>query len=368
LSPDTIADVFARLRLPFTRSGDDFQVTPPSYRFDIALEEDLVEEVARIHGYDAIPATPRAHVQTMVPAPETRVDAFSLRRRLAARDWQEVITFGFVSSAAERALDPQARPIAVLNPIAAHLDVMRTTLVPGLLETLQTNLRRKAPRVRIFEVGRTFARDDLAQPLRIGGLAFGSSDPEQWATPLRAVDVYDVKADIAALAAPLAVATTAATWPWLHPGRSAEIRVDDRVAGWLGELHPRLVRHYELPAAPIVFELEFAAVAARRIPVAHAVSRQPSVRRDLAVIINENIEVNDLLKALHAINDTRIETLDVFDVYRGHELPDGRKSVAILVLMRDTERTLTDVDSELIVTGLLSVLHDRFGATLRAPR
>src|SRR6185312_4953791 len=205
LSPDTIADVFARLLLPFARDGDDFRVTPPSYRFDIGLEEDLVEEVARIRGYDAIPATPRAHVQTMLPAAETRVDAFSLRRRLAARDWQEVVTFGFVSSAAERALDPQARPIAVLNPIAAHLDVMRTTLLPGLLETLQTNLKRKAPRVRIFEVGRTFARDDLAQPLRIGGLAFGPNDPEQWGTPLRAVDVFDVKADIAALAAPLAI-------------------------------------------------------------------------------------------------------------------------------------------------------------------
>jgi phenylalanyl-tRNA synthetase beta chain len=222
--------------------------------------------------------------------------------------------------------------------------------------------------VRLFEVGRTFARNDLAQPLRIGGLAFGSSDPEQWGTPLRAVDVFDVKADIAALAAPLAVASSAASWPWLHPGRSAEIRVDNHVAGWLGELHPRLVRHFELPSAPIVFELEFAAVAARRMPAARAVSRQPSLRRDLAVIVNENIEVNDLIQVLRDLDDTRIEALDVFDVYRGDGLPDGRKSVAILVVMRDTERTLTDVDSDLIVADLLSVLHDRFGATLRAPR
>src|SRR6476661_657141 len=180
--PDAIADIFTRLRLPYVRSGDDFVVTPPSYRFDIAFEEDLVKEVARIYGYDAIPATPRAHVQTMLPSPEAHRSAFALRRTLVARDWQEVVTFSFVNGHDERALDPTAKPIAVLNPIAAHLDVMRTTLLPGLLGVLQTNVKRKLSRVRVFEVGRVFARDGFAQPLRIGGLAFGASEPEQWGT------------------------------------------------------------------------------------------------------------------------------------------------------------------------------------------
>ena len=366
LSPAAIADVFTRLTLPFTRQGDDFIVTPPSYRFDIAIEEDLVEEVARIHGYDAIPAAPRAHVQTMLPAPESQRSAFTLVRRLSARDWQEVITFSFVASDDERALDPGATPIAVLNPIAAHLDVMRTTLLPGLIATLQTNLKRKHSRVRIFEVGRTFARDDFAQPVCIGGLAFGTSEPEQWGAPARTVDLFDVKGDLAAFAAPLTLSTVAHPLPWLHPGRSAQVRVQGRVAGWLGEIHPRLVRHFELPAAPTVFQVDLGALTAVPLPVAESVSRLPSIRRDLAILVSENIAVGEILEALDDVKRPEIESLDVFDIYRGPELPSGRKSVAILVLMRDTERTLTDADGERVVADLLAVLHSRFGATLRS--
>ncbi len=332
LSPEAIGDVFTRLRLPFTRQGDDFVVTPPSYRFDIAIEEDLIEEVARIHGYDAIPAQARAHVQAMLPAPEAHVDATTLKRRLTARDWQEVITFGFVSSGDERALDPDARPLAVLNPIAAQHDVMRTTLLPGLIETLQTNLKRKLARVRVFEVGRTFARDDLAQPIRVGGLAFGSNDPEQWGTPLRAVDVFDVKADLAALAMPLAVTTTGRTWPWLHPGRSAEVRIEGAAVGWLGELHPRVARHYGWPAAPVVFELDFAALSTRPIPVGQAVSRLPSLRRDMAVVINENIEVRSILQAIRDLNRPEIETVDVFDVFGDTDCRTVGKALRFLCL------------------------------------
>ena len=368
LSPDAIADVFKRLRLPFVRERDDFIVTPPSYRFDLAIEEDLIEEVARIHGYDAIPASLRAHAQTMLPSPEGQRSAALLKRRLAARDWQEVITFSFVAAEDERALDPDARPIAVLNPIAAQRDVMRTTLLPGLIEALRTNVKRKVPRLRIFEVGRTFARDDLGQPIRIGGLAYGASDPEQWGVPARAVDLFDVKADLEALASPLAVTTTAGARPWLHPGRSAEVRIGGVAVGWLGELHPRLARVFELPSAPTVFELDLAALSRVPVPLAQPVSRLPSIRRDMAVIVNENIAVADILQALRERKTPEVESLDVFDIYRGHELPNGRKSVAILVLMRDTERTLTDADSERIVGDLLAVLRTRFGATLRASR
>ena len=367
LAPDAIAAVFTRLRLPFSRDGDDFVVTPPSYRFDVAIEEDLIEEVARIHGYDAIPSRMRAHEQTMLPAPEARRDAATLRARLVARDWQEVITFSFVAADDERAIDPSARPIAVLNPIAAQRDVMRTTLLPGLIETLRTNVKRKLPRLRIFEIGRTFAHD-FAQPIRIGGLAFGANTPEQWGEPSRSVDFFDVKGDLAALASPLALATSAQPKAWLHPGRSADVRIGDTPAGWIGELHPRLARHFELPSAPIVFEVDLAALAHVPVPVAHPVSRLPSIRRDLAIVVNENIEVATIVEVLRELKRPEIETLDVFDVYRGPELPNGRKSVAILVLMRDTERTLTDADGERIVADLLAALGNRFGATLRAAR
>jgi len=367
LAPEAIAGVFTRLRLPFAQEGDVFVVTPPSYRFDLAIEEDLIEEVARIHGYDAIPSRMRAHEQTMLPAPEARRDAAALRGRLVARDWQEVITFSFVAADDERAIDPSARPIAVLNPIAAQRDVMRTTLLPGLIETLRTNVKRKVPRVRIFEIGRTFAHD-FAQPIRIGGLALGANAPEQWGAPSRSVDFFDVKGDLAALASPLALATSAQPKPWLHPGRSADVRIGETLAGWIGELHPRLARHFELPSAPIVFEVDVAALAHVPVPVAQPVSRLPSIRRDLAIVVNENIEVATIVEALRELQRPEIEALDVFDVYRGPELPNGRKSVAILVLMRDTERTLTDADGERIVADLLATLGTRFGATLRAAR
>jgi phenylalanyl-tRNA synthetase beta chain len=366
ISPDAIADIFTRLRLPHARSGDDFVVTPPSYRFDLELEEDLVEEVARIYGYDAIPATPRAHVQTMLPSPEAQRSAFALRRTLVARDWQEIVTFSFVSGDDERALDPAAKPIAVLNPIAAHLDVMRTTLLPGLLGVLQTNVKRKLSRVRVFEVGRVFARDGFAQPLRIGGLAFGASEPEQWGARARNVDFFDVKADLEALAAPLSLVTAANAMPWLHPGRSAAVHVNGALSGWIGELHPRLVRHFELPTAPTVFELDLAVLTTVPLPDARVVSRLPSLRRDIAIVINENIEVGDVIKVARELQQSQVEMLDVFDVYRGNELPNGRKSVAILVVMRDTERTLTDADGDRIVAQLVSTLSDRFGATLRS--
>ena len=365
LAPDAIADVFRRLALPFTRQGDDFVVTPPSYRFDIAIEEDLIEEVARIHGYDAIPTTPGTHLQRMLPAPECTRGVGSLRHHLAALDWQEVITFSFVASGVEAALDPQGKPLTVLNPIAAQLDVMRTTLLPGLIEVLQTNVKRRLPRVRIFEAGRVFARADFAQPTRIGGLAFGPADPEQWAAQLRQVYLFDFKGDLEALAAPLSMTTREMPRPWLHPGRSAEILIDRKAAGWLGELHPRLVRHFELPSAPIVFELDAAALATLPLPVGHVVSRFPVVRRDIAIIVNENIAVQDILDVLGEMKPASVETLRVFDVYRGPELPAGRKSVAILVLMRDTQRTLTDEDCETVVALLLSRLQDRFSATLR---
>ncbi|HEV2219298.1 MAG TPA: phenylalanine--tRNA ligase subunit beta [Casimicrobiaceae bacterium] len=365
LAPDTIADAFTRLTLPFVRQGDDFVVTPPSYRFDLAIEEDLVEEVARIHGYDAIPTTPGPHLQKMLPAREGTRNVGRLRRHLVALDWQEVITFSFVASDVEAALDPQARPLRVLNPIAAQLNVMRTTLVPGLVEVLQTNLKRKLPRIRIFETGRVFLREGFAQPVRIGGLAFGPADPEQWGAAPRQVDFFDVKGDLEALAAPLSLTTRTWPRPWLHPGRSAEIMIDRKVAGWIGELHPRLVRHFELPSAPIVFEMDAATLSCLPLPQGHAMSRFPVVRRDIAIIINENIAVQDIIYVLNEVKPASVESLRIFDVYRGPELPSGQKSVAILVLMRDTQRTLTDEDSDAVVALLLSTLQDRFDATLR---
>ncbi|MFO1412735.1 MAG: phenylalanine--tRNA ligase subunit beta [Burkholderiales bacterium] len=363
-----IAEAFTRLGLPFTRDGGDFVVTPPSRRFDLAIEEDFVEEVARIHGYDRIPAAPAAHVQHMLPDPEGARSRNTVRRLLAALDWQEVITFSFVSSAVEAALDPASRPIKVLNPIAAQLDVMRTTLLPGLLETLKTNVNRRAPRVRVFELGRTFhhAGAGYDQPLRVGGLAYGPAAPEQWGTPTRDVDFFDVKGDLEALAAPRTVTTERDTHPALHPGRTAAVLIDGQKAGWIGELHPRLVRHFDLPRAPVVFEVALDALTARAVPAGRAVSRLPVVRRDLALVVDQGIPAQALLAALEAARPPHVIAIELFDVYQGRGLTEGRKSLAILVLMQDTSRTLTDADIDATERLLLSVAQDQFGATLRS--
>jgi phenylalanyl-tRNA synthetase beta chain len=366
LSPAMVESVFQRLQLPNRREGQDFVVTPPSFRFDLTLEEDLVEEVARIHGFDRIPAEPSAHVQHMLPAPETLRPQVAHKRRLVDLGWQEVITFSFVSSEVERALDPEGHPVKVLNPIAAHLDVMRTTLLPGLLEVLRTNVNRKAPRVRIFELGRTFrggAAD--AQPVRLGGLAWGPEQPEQWGETTRAVDYFDVKGDVEALAAPLTVTTPRAERAWLHPGRSAAIVVDGRNAGWIGELHPRLLRHFELPSAPVVFEVDVDALSTAPLPIGRPVSRLPVVRRDLAIVVDDAVPAQAIVAALEEARLPYVDTIQPFDVYRGSGLAAGKKSLAILVLIRDTERTLTDAEIEGTVGALRRILEDRFGAELR---
>jgi phenylalanyl-tRNA synthetase beta chain len=368
----TIATLFTRLGFAFTRMGTDFVVTPPTYRFDLALEEDFVEEIARLIGYDAIPAKPASHVQTMLPDPEARQDAFALRRRLAARDWQEAITFGFVSSALEAVLFPdrpaEEAPIAVLNPIASQLDVMRTTLAGGLLGVLTANLARKHERVRLFEVGRCFHRNggEADQPLRIGGVAYGPASPEQWGMPKRLIDFHDVKGDLEALVAPQALATEALAHPLLHPGRSARVTLGDEAAGWLGELHPRLVRHFELPHAPVLFEVDMAPLLRRPFPAAQAVSRLPVARRDFAVVVDEALPAASVVAALESAKLPKVTAIRIFDVYRGAGLTDGKKSLAILVLMQDTERTLTDAEIDATMAALVQITTERFGASLRS--
>ena len=363
----TVAEALTRLGLPFARDGEDFVVTPPPRRFDLAIEEDFVEEIARIHGYERIPAKPAAHVQHMLPDPEAQRSRHAIRRALAALDWQEIATFGFVSSAVEAALDPAAAPVAVQNPIAAQLDVMRTSLLPGLVETLKSNVNRKAPRVRVFELARVFRRDGagFAQPIRLGGLAWGPALPEQWGVPVRPVDFFDVKGDLEALAAPRRVETRRGAHAALHPGRAAELLVDGRVAGWLGELHPRLVRHFDLPSPPIVFEADVAAFVEGVLPAGQPVSRVPVVRRDLALVVDESVPAQALLDALTQASPPHVIAVSLFDVYRGPGLTEGRKSLAILVLMQDTSRTLTDADIDATEALLLSVATERFGAVLR---
>jgi phenylalanyl-tRNA synthetase beta chain len=245
---------------------------------------------------------------------------------------------------------------------------MRTTLAGGLINVLVGNLARRADRVRIFETGRCFLRtkDRREQPLRLGGLAYGDAVPEQWgARPPRPVDYFDVKGDLAALVAPRVLTTERDTHPALHPGRAARVLIDGRSIGWLGELHPRLARHFDLPRVPVLFELDLAPLLDTTMPHAKTVSKLPLVRRDLAIVVAEDVPAQNVLAAMEAAAVPRVEAIRLFDVYRGPGLGDGKKSLAILVLIRDTERTLTDPEIDAATAKLLEVVADRFSATLR---
>ncbi|MEJ7667276.1 MAG: phenylalanine--tRNA ligase subunit beta [Casimicrobiaceae bacterium] len=365
---EAIADIFARLGLPFSRDGDDFVVTPPSFRFDLSIEEDFIEEIARIFGYDLIPATSAAHIASMLPDPETARSLNVVKQQLVALDWQEIVTFSFVSSATEAALDPGTQPVRVLNPIASQMDVMRTSLLPGLLTTLQTNLNRQQARVRVFELGRTFARngDGYAQPLRLGGVAYGSAAPEQWGERLRNVDFFDVKGDLEILSAPRRLATPRTVHPALHPGRAAHVQLDGALRGWLGELHPRLVRYFDLPSAPVLFELDAATLTTDVLPFGEPVSALPIVRRDIAIVVAEEVPAGAVLAALLEARAPHVESVRLFDVYRGSGLTEGWKSLAILVLMQDTSRTLTDAEIDATMATLLRVVSNQFGGSLRS--
>ena len=377
VSADEMADIFTRLSLPFTRSDDAFTVTPPSYRFDIEIEEDLIEEIARVYGFERIPANPPSAPAAMRTEPEGRRSLHALRALLAGRDYQEVVNFSFVDAGWEADLAGNPDPIKLLNPIASHQSVMRSTLLGGLIETIRYNAARKLSRIRVFEVGRAFLRDasvkegDLAvaglhQPMRIAAAAFGPADEEQWGIPVRGVDFFDLKADVEAMVWPRTARFEAATHPALHPGRSARAWVDGEALGWIGELHPRWQARFELPQPVVVFELDATLLQAVPVPHPGQPSRFPSVVRDLAVLVDAERPVQALLDALSAEKPAIVRSVRLFDLYHGKNLPAGRKSLAFRIVMQDTEKTLTDAEADSAIAQMIELLGQRFGATLRS--
>jgi len=376
ISGEEMADVFERLELDFEWQGETFVVTPPSYRFDLEIEEDLIEEVARVHGFERIPAHPPRAAARMSARRETVRPLHALRERLAARDYQEVINFSFVEPQWEADFGG-GEPIKLLNPIASQLSVMRSTLIGSLVANIRYNHARKQPRIRVFEIGRVFRRDGasgegplsvagVSQPIRVGAAAFGPAVDEQWGEkPSRQVDFFDLKADVQALLAPRVARFEAAQHPAFHPGRSARILLDGEVAGWLGELHPRWQRRYDLPQPAIVFELDAAAVQRLELPRPQVPSRFPPVVRDVAVLVDSGLPVQAILDAIEAAKPRIVQEVTVFDLYQGKSLPRGRKSLAFRVVMQDTERTLTDAEADAAKDALVALLTRDFSATLR---
>lgn len=376
---DAMSAIFTRLGLAHTRAGsgasETITVTPPSYRFDLSIEEDLIEEVARIHGFDAIPARPPLARAAMRARPEAERSLHALRQRLAGQDYFEVINYAFVETAWETEVAGNTDPIRLLNPIASQMAVMRSSLIPGLLANIRHNAHHRADRVRVFELGKVFRRDagvadgpltvaGVAQPLMLAGAAWGGALPEQWGAPKRPVDFHDVKGDLAAVLPPEA-RFERVQHPLLHPGRAARIRVADSVIGVLGELHPRHLARFDLTQAPIVFELDAAALQRVPLPSPEPVSRQPVVRRDLALVVEASVESARIVETLSSAAPAFVQSLDVFDVYRGSGLSEGEKSVAIRILMQDSERTLSDSEIDEACQRLLSVATTELGARLR---
>ncbi len=380
VSAKEMGAIFKRLRLAFAKKADSFTVTPPSYRFDLEIEEDLIEEVARIHGFERIEARPPRAAAAMLGAPEAARSLHALRERLAAADYHEVINFTFVEPSWESDLAGEQNPIRLLNPINSQQSVMRTSLLGSLVDVLRKNHFRKMPRIRVFEVGRVFLRDSavpdgplsvagVRQPMRIAAAAYGPALDEQWGAQTRAVDLFDVKADLEALAAPVPLRVEPAAHPAFHPGRSARVLLAGKPAGWLGELHPRWQRKYELAQPPVLFELDAEPLQPVPMPRFEAPSRYPAVVRDLSLLFPAGTPVQAVLDAIRAEKPAIVRTVRVFDLYQGSDLSgrgsSGTKSLAFRVVMQDTERTLTDAEADAARDELVALLGRKFSATLR---
>ena len=380
ISQAQCAQVFKRLGLQFKEGEGQLTVTPPSWRFDLVIEEDLIEEVARMVGYQNLPDSAPLAPVTPRPMPEARRSAHALRRLLAALGYQETINFGFVEARWEAELHGNTQPIKVLNPIASPLSVMRSSLIGSLVQVLRHNLSRKAGRVRVFECGRVALRDageaggslsvaGLRQPMRAAGLAYGPQDMAQWGRPERQVDFFDVKGDVQALLSPRAVNFIAFEHPAMHPGRCARIAMDGQDIGVIGELHPRWRQSYELPHAPVLFELDMDMVCARLVPHARPISRHQGAWRDLALVVPDGVSHDALLGALRQDADGVVRQATLFDIYRptkpGSDIGEHERSMAVRLELQDETSTLTDDRIDATISAAVQRA-GALGARLRA--
>ncbi|MCW5650495.1 MAG: phenylalanine--tRNA ligase subunit beta [Ramlibacter sp.] len=371
-----------RLGLPVTEGDGVLTVTPPAYRFDLQIEEDLIEEVARMVGYNNLPTTPPRAPITAKVRPEGRRSPHAVRRALAALGYQETINFSFVEERWERELAGNTDPIRLLNPIASQMSVMRSSLMGSLIQALKFNLDRKAERVRVFELGRVFLRDPSSQntdttvagfhqPMHVAGLAYGSRAPLQWGLKEEATDFFDAKGDLESLLAPLQPSFEAADHPALHPGRSARVLLAGQPVGHIGELHPKWRQSYDLVHAPVLFELALDAVLDTGIPRFEPVARRQSVTRDIAVIVPEKVTHAALMAAIHPTgHGGLLRHAVLFDVYRpkqaGAGLREGEKSLAVRLTLHDDDATLTDDQIDAAVQAVVERLSGQLGARLRA--
>jgi len=382
LTQQRVADALRGLGLPVTEGEGVVTVQPPSFRFDLQIEEDLIEEVARMVGYNNLPTTPPLAPITASVCQEAKRSPHALRHHLAALGYQETINYSFVDERWEHELAGNANPIKLLNPIASQMSVMRSTLLGSLLNVVKFNVDRKASRVRVFELGRVFHKDasvqntdttvqGFDQPMHVAGISFGSAAPLQWGTKEQAADFFDVKADVEALLAPAVPQFEAAEHPAMHPGRCAKVLVNGQAVGHVGELHPRWRQGWDLAQAPVMFELSLDAVLHRDVPKSTGVAKFPNVARDIAVIVKDSVTHAQLMAAVHAAKTQGLlRNAVLFDVYRpkaeSTAMAMDEKSLAVRLTLNSDEATLNEAQIEGVVQAVLDQLATQVAARLRA--
>ncbi|TXT36442.1 MAG: phenylalanyl-tRNA synthetase beta chain [Comamonadaceae bacterium] len=384
LTQEQCVKALTGLGLPVVEGAGVVEVTAPSFRFDLQIEEDLIEEVARMIGFHHLPQTPPNAPITAKIRPENQRSGFAVRRTLAGLGYQETINFSFVEERWEHELAGNPNPIKLLNPIASQMSVMRSSLLGSLLQVLKFNQDRKAQRVRVFELGRVFLRDasisssdttvqGFDQPMKVAGLAVGSVNVPEWGCKERAVDFYDVKGDLEALFAPTRLTFESAQHPAMHPGRCARVLCHGKPVGFVGELHPKWRQTYDLVQAPVLFEVDLDAVLNRQVPKFTSVPRFQAVERDIAVLVNESVTHDALMHAIWSAQAQDVlRDAVLFDIYRPKttdtsvaQLSPSEKSMAVRLILNSDETALTEQQIEATVAAVVASLTEKVGARQR---
>ena len=366
-----VEQLLTQLGFEFTQTNGTFAVKAPTYRFDITREEDLIEEIARLHGFDKITAIAPEAALKLLAAPEASLNKAAIADVLKNLGYQEVITYSFVDASWERDLMGNTKPIKLKNPIASNLSVMRSGLWGGLLDALTYNLNRKQERAMLFEIGASYFAENsnnlesaYKEHLQVSCLCYGTFAPEQWGLSARDVDFYDAKAHVDLLTHGEAE-YRAEAHPALHPGQSAQVYLRGKAIGWLGKLHPKWQQQYALPKNTLLFELAISDLLQRQVAAYKEVSKFLPVRRDIAVVVDADLPVEAIVNAVNEAKIKLLQELQLFDVYQGKGIAENKKSLAFLVLMQDTHKTLLDIEADEVIDELLQLLQNNFGASLR---
>jgi phenylalanyl-tRNA synthetase beta chain len=371
IEADSVRRILENLQMSVTEIDGGWQVVAPSHRFDMQSEVDLIEEVARIHGYDSIPETTLAAAAPLETVTESQIEMERAGATLIARDYQEVITYSFIDAEANTRFTGEQSPLVLSNPISSELSVMRASLWPGMVAAAAANVARQQERVRIFEASRSYhgTLEKHWEVVRLAGLATGPAAPEQWGAKSEPVDFFDVKADVEAVLALAAenndIRYVPTTHPALQPGQAAEIRRSEELIGVLGKLHPGIAKHYDLKRPMYLFELDADKALMSAAPRAQVISKYPAIRRDIAVVVDYDVSAEQLVEAVAASAPQLIRSVRIFDIYTGERIEAGRKSVAIGLILQETSRTLTDEDADTAMAAAIAELEKQFAADLR---